>query len=140
MQTLREEVVNKHQLTNIFCTIKHSPEHGGQCRKCVLCELFIAPKEFDAECWGEARAGVGILQTGRWDPMTDPARFHDLYYSPHWRLRYKGRSFADFQFLYMMQEISNSAPWYKRPFLKVQELLYFAAVRAFGKIPWENEK
>lgn len=39
-----------HELTDTECTVGHPPEHGGQCRICSRCGLFIAPKEFNSKC------------------------------------------------------------------------------------------
>lgn len=132
--------VKKHNLTNTFCLVAHPPSHGGQCRLCSECHLFIAPSEFDFECAAQGECGIAPFSTGQ-DDIYDPAcDAHDMWYGPNSPLKNKGREFSDKNFLYEMQEISNSAKWYIRPWLKVKELGYYALARMLGRDAWNNNE
>lgn len=88
----------------------------------------------------KSQCGLKPINTPSWDPMSSACDAHDEFYIKN---KLHGgeelRELGDKQFDEDMKAIIRSKPFYLRPILEVQRIIYFTIVRLVGWKPWANK-
>ncbi len=89
----------------------------------------------------KSACGIKGLRTPKGDSMHEACEWHDDYYIKN---KLHGgkllRKLGDDVFNSAMKAIIEKKPTYLKPFLHIQRLTYYALVRVFGWIAWNNKK